>query len=183
MTKSIRGDEVRRGQHIYLDAVSNDLLNTISDDLLSDTLLNYWHNGTAPLRPTTAKELIESQKKTGDIVFAVRWIEDDTCIGVASLSDIGWNARHAEMRVGVIDEDYLTEDSLSDIIQTVLQFAYWEANLNRIGVNCAEDKTTLINALEQVGFTMEGRWRQQLFRNGDYLDQLTYSILSRERSE
>ena len=182
MSKSIRGDEVRRGQHIYLDAVSNDLLDTISDDVLSDTLLNHWHNGTAPLRPTTTKELVQAQKEAGEIVFAVRRIEDDTYVGIASLSDIGWKARHAEMRVGMIDDDYLTADILSDIIQTVLQFAYWEANLNHIGVNCAEDQSALIDALEQVSFLLEGRWRQHLFRNGRYLDQLTYGILAREWS-
>jgi len=69
---------------------------------------------------------------------------------------------------------------LTDVIQTLLQFAYWEANLNRIAVHCADDNVLLITALEKIGFTLEGRMRQQLYRDGRYIDQVTYSILARE---
>ena len=82
--------------------------------------------------------------------------------------------------MGIVDETYYTSEMLGDVLQTVLQFVYWEANLNRIYVYCASDNSVLLDTLDHSPFTHEGQLRHEIYRNGDYLDRHIYSILQRE---
>ncbi len=182
MVNNVKGNEVLYGKKIFLDAISNDLIMSMSNDMLPVEVIEQFHDGTAPLRPMTASEIMQSIKNTGELVFAVRLIDNDRCVGVASLHSVSWKSRYSELTVGVFDETNYSVELVKDVIQTILQFAYWEANLNRVGINVSEDQVILVDALEQVGFVFEGRLRQHIFRNGNYLDQLTYSILQREWS-
>ncbi len=123
---------------------------------------------------------MESYKESGELLFALRLSGDETCIGCCRLTDIDWQVRRAQLFIGIVSEAHYTLEILTDVIQTVLQFAYWEANLNRIAVHCVEDHVLMQAAVEQVGFTNEGRFRQEAYRNGRYLDKIMYSILQRE---
>lgn len=178
----IKGDEVRHGKYIYLDAVSKDIIDSLSDNLLTDNILYHLNNGSTAISPMNAKEVLESYKESGELVFSLRLRTDETCIGTCRLGNIDWKSRHAQLFIGIISEAHLTLDMLVDIIQTTLQFVYWEANLNRIYIHCVEDDTLLPEALEQTRFSNEGYFRQEVYRNGCYLDKVIYSILQREWS-
>lgn len=183
MDKSlIKGDEVRHGKHIYLDAVTKDVIDSLGDDTLNEEILYHLNDGSAPISLMSAKEVIQSYKESGELVFALRLRTDKSCIGVCRLSNIDWKSRHAQSFIGIVDEVYFTIDMLLDVIQTILQFAYWEANLNRIYIHCVEDNALMREALEQTGFSNEGHFRQEIYRDGRYLDKVIYSILQREWS-
>lgn len=179
---SVKGDEVRHGKQIYLDALSKATIESLADVALSDAMLAQLSNGNAPLTQTTARQVAQSYKEAGQLPFAVRLRVDKTCVGVCRLDDISWSARHAHLHIGIVDEAHFTVDMLADVIQTVLQFTYWEANLNRVQVACIEDNAPLCDALVQTGFTDEGRLRQEVYRNGRYRDKIVFSILRREWS-
>lgn len=179
---SIKGDEVRHGKQLYLSALSQAVVDSFSDKLLSETLLYHLNDGTSGLEPHSAKVIAGKIKIGEGLKFALCYQLNQQSIGVAQLADIQWQARHAQLTISILDEFYLTVEMLTDAIQTVLQFAYWEANLNRIGVLCLEDNSLLREALENTGFTKEGQLRQETYRNGHYLDIEMYSILAREWS-
>lgn len=178
----IKGDEVRHGKQVYLDTLSKQLIDEFADTPLSEKMLIQLNDGSVPIFPMTAKQVMESYKSSGEILFALRLIGAETCIGSCRLADIDWQVRRAQLFIGIVDERYFTLEILTDVIQTVLQFVYWEANLNRIAVHCVADHVLMQTALEQVGFTNEGRFRQEAYRNGRYLDKIIYSILQREWS-
>ena len=178
----IKGDEVRYGKLIYLDALSNEIIDSLSTARLSETMLIQLNDGKTPVYPMSAQRVAQFAKLEGGLIFAVRLITNKTCIGVCRLTDIAWQARHAKLQISLFDEAHFSADMLIDVIQTVLQFAYWEANLNRVYVHSPEDHTVLHEALEQIGFTNEGCLRQEVYRNGCYLDILIHSILQREWS-
>lgn len=179
----IKGNEVRCGTHIVLDALSKDVINSLGDDLLPEQLLHQVNDGGMPLFPMTAKDVAQSIKARGELVFAIRLLTDKTIIGMCSLNDVDWKSRHAQVQISIVHETYFTVEMLADVMQTVLQFAYWEANLNRIYVYCLEDHTLLQEALEQVGLIHEGQLRHEVYRNAHYLDQSIYSILRWEWSK
>lgn len=181
MAKSlIKGDEVRQGNLIYLDAVSDEALNSFADTPLSEAMLLQLNSGTVAISPATAKQVMESYKTSGELVFAVRLQSDQAYIGVCRLANISWQARYAELFIGILDEAHFTHEILADSIQTILQFVYWEANLNRIYIHCVEDNLLMREAIEQASFTNEGHLRQEAYRNGQFLDICVYSILQRE---
>ncbi len=178
----IRGDEVRRGEIIILDALSKDAIASLGEISLAEHMLQQLHDGSVPLFPMTAQEVAQSAKASGELVFAVRLLADKTVIGVCRLSNVDWKSRHAQLHISITDESFYQVEMMTDMIQTVLQFSYWEANLNRIYVYCLEDHEILRMALAQVGLTHEGQLRQEVYRNGRYLDVSVYSILQREWS-
>lgn len=177
---NIKGDEVRHGQHVYLDALSKDRLASIPNDPLSEVMLNRLHENSSVLQPMTSRDIVEKVKAHGGLVFAICLREDKSCIGVCSLSDEDWKSRHAQLKIGIVDAAHYTSDMLADVIQTMLQFAYWEANLNRVYVYCASDNSVLRDTLDHSQFTLEGRLRQEIYRNRNYHDLLIYSILQRD---
>jgi len=179
---TVKGDEVRHGASLYLDALSGELIDSLGDAVLSEAMLRQLNDGSAPITPLTGAQIARHVKTSGEMVLALRLRADDRCIGACRLGDIGWQGRHALLEVAIVDEAHYTVDMLADAIRTLLQFAYWEANLNRIYVHCAEDNTTLLAALKQAGFTDEGRLRQEVYRDGRYLDKVVFSMLSREWS-
>ena len=184
MHKPIRkGDEVRHGSRIYLDAISKEVIDSIGDDPLSEKMLVQLNDGTGPITPMTAEQVLQSYKSGGELAFAVRLLTNKTCIGACRLADISWQARHAQLFIGIVSDVHFTGEIVADVLLTILQFAYWEANLNRIYVHCIEDNSLMKEALEQAGFTNEGRLRQEVYRNGRYLDKFIFSILQREWSQ
>lgn len=177
---TVKGDEVRRGTYIVLDAISKGIIESLSTELLSETMLHHLSDGQKPTYPTTAHDVAEAYKEQGGMVFALRLDADQSCIGFARLGDVSWQGRHAHLEISIVDEQHLSVEMLTDAIQTVLQFTYWEANLNRIYVHCIEDDSVLREALERVRFTHEGDLRQEAYRNGHYLDIGIYSMLQKE---
>lgn len=178
----IKGDEVRHGKQLYLDAPTQASVDSFDDKMLSEKMLYQLNNGMVAIQPTSAKKIAEASKNSDGLGFALRLKQDNACIGFANLGDIGWQARIATLHITILDEASFTLDIVQDAIQTLLQFAYWEANLNRIEVNCLEDNAVLREALEKTGFSQEGQHRQEAYRNGRYLDILIYGILAREWS-
>lgn len=179
---NIKGDEIRHGKMIYLDALSKDRLASIPDEPLSESMLNRLHEHDVALQPITSREVVEKVKAQGGLIFAICLRADKSCIGVCSLMDVDWKSRRAQLKIAIVDGAHYTIDRLCDVIQTVLQFTYWEANLNRIYVYCPSDNGVLYEALDFCQLTNEGRLRQQIYRNGTYFDLWIYSILQREWS-
>ena len=180
MTNIIKGDEVRHGKHVVLEALSKTVIDSMPDAPLSEAMLMQLNDGLRAITPMTAKQVMEAVKAQDGLTFALRLQHEDRIIGACQLSDIDWTGRHAQLCISIVDEAHFTVDMLADVLQTVLQFTYWEANLNRIAMRCLDDNTHLQSALERVGFTNEGRLRQEAYRNGAFMDVLVYSILSRE---
>ncbi len=179
---SVKGDEVRRGQHIYLDALSKDCVDYLDDVPLSEAMLRQLNDGSEPLTLMTAGQVARTYKEGGGLPFSVRLRADHSYIGVCRLADIGWQARHAQLKIAILDESRLSVVMLADVLQTVLQFAFWEANLNRIAVQCVEDHAQMRQALHRAGFTDEGHLRQEVYRDGRFLDVIVYSMLQRDWS-
>lgn len=179
----IRGDEIRHGQHIYLDTTSQAIMDSFSDAPLPEALHLHLSDGRVAFRVSTAKAIAGEIKNSDGMVFALCLQETKQCIGLSRLAEIDWKSRRAELSVHLLDEAYLTAEMVTDSICTTLQYAYWEANLNRIGLQCVDNNVLIREAVTAIGFTEEGKLRQQAYRNGQYLDIVKYSILAREFSE
>lgn len=177
---AIKGDEIRHGQAIYLDALTSSLIESIGEENLSEAMLGQLTDGSTAYSPMSAQTYLQQFKAQGEVVFALRLQEDKRCIGAARLAHITWQAQYARIEFAIVLDEFYTQSILQDVVQTVLQFAFWEANLNRVAVHCIENHELLAETLGAVGFTEEGRLRQHVYRDGQYLDKVVYSMLNRE---
>ncbi|MGB1286240.1 MAG: GNAT family N-acetyltransferase [Aggregatilineales bacterium] len=173
------GDALRRGTLVYLDALSKALIGEIADTPFSEAALQRLNHGKYVF-PVTAQDYLQAFKADGDVVFALHLQDDKHCIGAVRLRKLHWHTRYTTLEMGIIDDEFFTVAILRDVIQIMVRFAFLEVNLNRVAVHCVAGDIVLDEALQAENFTDEGRFRQDVYRNGRYLDTTLYSILKRE---
>ena len=176
----IKGNEIRYGKAIYLDGLSKELMGSLSEHPVSEAMLGQDHDRNKAIFPISPQEIATWYKEQGELTFAIRLQNDHTCIGVCRFGEIAWQGRHAQLQLSFFDDSNYQSELVGDTLQTCLQFAYWEANLNRIYLYCGAEQSILKLALEAQNFTHEGTLRQDVYRHGRYLDTHLYSILARE---
>ncbi len=112
--------------------------------------------------------------------FHLRTLADDTVIGFVALFNIKWSNQTAEMAIGIGDPAYRGKGYGQDALKLILNYAFNELNLHRVGLTVMSYNTKAIKAYERVGFVHEGTQRQAIQRQGKRYDLLAYGILRSE---
>jgi RimJ/RimL family protein N-acetyltransferase len=68
----------------------------------------------------------------------------------------------------------------SEVLQLLLRYAFTEFNLHRVSLNAFEYNPRAIHLYEKTGFTVEGRTREFLNRDGRRWDMIFMGILQEE---
>ena len=68
----------------------------------------------------------------------------------------------------------------SEVLQLLLRYAFTELNLHRVALNVFEHNPRAIHLYEKTGFTVEGRAREFLNRDGRRWDMIFMGILQEE---
>ena len=94
-------------------------------------------------------------------------------MGVFPGSDI--HCKNAEMGYWLA-EPFWGQGIVAKAIPQLIEYAYKTWDINRIyaipfGTNIASQRV-----LEKCGFILEGRYEKTIFKNGEYLDELVYSV-------
>ena len=112
--------------------------------------------------------------------FAVRTLVEDRLVGLLVIKDIMWQARHCSFFIGIGDAGERGQGYGSDAVRVLLQYAFLEMNLNRVGLEVMAYNPDAVRAYEAAGFQHEGRLRAYVYRDGVYYDVLLMSILRSE---
>lgn len=108
--------------------------------------------------------------------------ETDTweMIGNCGFMDIDHTARSAEVGLFIGDKSCWNKGYGTEVMRLLLHFGFETLNLNRIFLHVDEDNKGGIRAYEKAGFVDEGRLRQAVYRDGQYLDLLIMSVIRSE---
>jgi RimJ/RimL family protein N-acetyltransferase len=140
-----------------------------------------------PARPLAVKaleaELEEGLEETDSVTFVVYTLDGDKSIGFVSLNAISWNNRDAWVGIGIWDTEYRGKGYGTDAMRLVLRYAFTELNLHRVTLGVFEYNPRAQRSYQKAGFTLEGRVRQELNRNGQRWDGLYMGILHEEWRE
>jgi RimJ/RimL family protein N-acetyltransferase len=101
-------------------------------------------------------------------------------IGNISLMRIDWHARHSEVGLFIGEKQYWNRGYGSEALRVMVGYAFDFLNLNKVYLNVYETNPRGIRAYQKVGFVEEGRLRQEVYKNGRYIDVLVMSILRSE---
>lgn len=115
-----------------------------------------------------------------ELVFAVRWKKNDMHIGNASIQNINYINRSAEMAIIIGNKNYWNKGVSTEILALLIEYGFIRLNLNRISA-----ATPLINKggqqiCEKNNMKKEGIMREAMFKNGKYNDVAVYSILLKD---
>ncbi|MGD9093663.1 MAG: GNAT family protein [Anaerolineales bacterium] len=129
------------------------------------------------------KEWLEKEQgKSGttQFTFPLRTLHDDLLIGFVGLFGIKWNHGEAWLGVGLGDRAYWGKGYGTDAIRLALRYAFNELNLHRVSLDVFEYNQRAIRSYEKSGFTVEGRSRGEILRQGRRWDVITMGILRQE---
>ncbi|RAO73712.1 uncharacterized protein BHQ10_009724 [Talaromyces amestolkiae] len=90
--------------------------------------------------------------------------------------------RAAKMGISIRPEDQ-GQGYGSEAMQWALEWAFVHAGLHRVALNVAEWNERATKLYEKLGFVLEGRGREALWKSGRWWDLLDMGILSREWAE
>ncbi len=112
-----------------------------------------------------------------NLVIADR--ESRRYLGQCNLFMIDQTARHAELAI-ILAPDSVGRGYGTEAVGLLLDFAFRQLNLNRVYLKVHADNARAIRCYEKCGFRLEGRLREQIYRDGRYEDVLEMGVLRRE---
>ena len=101
-------------------------------------------------------------------------------IGTVGLHDIDWKNRHAELGLSIGDTSYHNRGYGTDVITTLLRFAFQELNLHRVTLHVFDFNKRAQRCYEKCGFKREGVMRDFMHRRGKFHDAVFMGILKSE---
>jgi len=133
-----------------------------------------------PARPESARQFTQNLTKwlaSHDCLFAVRALADDRLLGFVELDGLRWVHGDAWVGIGLGEREYWGKGYGTDAMRVILRYAFTELNLYRVSLDVFEYNTRAIRAYEKAGFTVEGRMREALHRNGRLWDLIYMGVL------
>jgi len=106
---------------------------------------------------------------------------DAWCLaGNTGLFHLEWTNRSAEFGIFIGDKSNWDKGFGTEAVLLILRHAFHTLNLNRIYLRVLATNPRARRAYEKAGFTLEGTFRQAMFRHGQYVDVHLMSILRSE---
>ena len=74
-------------------------------------------------------------------------------------------------------EDYWGRGIITEAVKRTIEYGFNTFDINRIYARPYSTNLASQRVLEKAGMKLEGRFEKALFKNGQFLDELIYSIL------
>jgi RimJ/RimL family protein N-acetyltransferase len=137
-----------------------------------------------PAHPRNEAQMAEyvrnHQTKPDCFYFAIRRNDDDTLVGFVEIDGVLWSQRVTYFSIAIGDPAERNRGYGSEALELMLGFAFHKLNLHRVALTVFSYNTQAIRAYEKAGFTLEGRHREFLERDGVRYDMLQYGLLRPE---
>jgi RimJ/RimL family protein N-acetyltransferase len=132
--------------------------------------------------PPTLEEEIDWYESTRENPDNLLWAMETTEGRLAGTIElrVAPHANRAELGIAIMDKALWSQGLGTDAIQSVLKFAFTEANLNRVELTTDETNARGLRCYEKCGFVREGLLREHRIVEGKYVNTVMMSILRSE---
>lgn len=103
-----------------------------------------------------------------------------TMIGNSGFHEIDWRVRAAEVGIVIGEKQFWNQGYGTQAMRLLLRVGFGTLNLNRICLQVYANNRRAIRSYEKAGFIEEGRKRQGMYKNGEYIDIVLMSVLRSE---
>jgi len=104
-------------------------------------------------------------------------------IGNCSFNNLDWRNRNAELGIFIGDKSSWDRGYGTEVMRLLVKHGFTTLNLHLIYLRVYENNHRAIRAYEKAGFVEEGRLRQMIYQDGQYLDVIWMSVLRTEWQE
>ncbi len=138
----------------------------------------------SPISEWNHNSWFDSVTKNNKIkIFSIVVDNDSTeemLIGSCSLRNIDTLNQNAELQIRIGEESYQNRGIGIKVIQMLVEFGFRDLNLNRIYLDVFQNNKRAIKTYAKCGFIEEGVKRESEFINGEFINIIQMSILSKE---
>lgn len=168
------------GEQVYLRPLSIQDANDIYLKWLNDSEVT---RGLASgYFPTTQHELIayisSSLKDQNTIFFALCEKESNGHIGNVKVDRIDWVAQTCELGLIIGEESARGRGLGFETMNLVIGYIFQELNLNKITLAVFENNPGALRLYEKLGFQIEGRFVDHVFKEGKLWDKIYLSLFN-----
>jgi RimJ/RimL family protein N-acetyltransferase len=140
---------------------------------------------SGPHRPHPVKKITEGIEKEQNedsttIAFSVRALSDGKLIGFVAFDEVNWQHGDTFVAIGIGDPAYRGNGYGTDAMRVMLRYGFQELNLYRVQLDVFAYNERAIKSYLKAGFTIEGRQRRMLLREGRRWDLVYMSVLRDE---
>jgi len=139
-----------------------------------------------PASPKSVKQAKEGiaewmeHERPNSFGFMIRALSDDRLIGFVGLGEINWNNGDGWIGIGIGERADWGKGYGTDAMRIALRFAFTELNLHRVSLSAYAYNPRAIRSYEKAGFSIEGRLRQVVHRDGQRADEVFMGVLREE---
>jgi RimJ/RimL family protein N-acetyltransferase len=157
----------------------------IADWSYTPQVVSQIREGTAnPMTLYEVGKVLETWRKAAEegghtFFFALRPSQEERLVGFLRLVNIQW-VHGAGLFSLVIGDEHDWKTSAHEALGLALNYAFDELNLFRVTVRIPEDDYLAVNLFRRAQFFLEVRQRQAIFRDGHYIDRLSFGMLRPE---
>ena len=110
--------------------------------------------------------------------------EQDGAVGLIGLRDIDWkNGKASGLGIRIAKKEIRSRGLGTDAQMTLMKYAFEELRLHRINASAVTYNIPSLKLLEKVGFKIEGRQREAIYKNGEYHDVILMGCLKSDYEE
>jgi RimJ/RimL family protein N-acetyltransferase len=129
----------------------------------------------------TVQKNVEKLYDNSDIYsFTIRLLENDRIVGGIGLDGVDWAHRDSFVGIGLGEKEDWGKGYGTDAMKVILRYAFTELNLRRVSLDVFEYNPRGVRSYEKAGFSIEGRVRGQILREGRRWDVIFMGILREE---
>ncbi len=167
-----------RGERVLLRPLaSTDLRRCVK--WFSDAQVIYFLGRNSPI--TLAEEerwFRDYERRTDEQIFAIEVA--GTHVGNLGLHKIDRIHRKADVGIVIGEPTHWSKGYGTEAMRIALRYAFGELGLNKVSLDVLEYNTRAIHTYERLGFRPEGLHREDVYKDGRFVNVLRMGILARE---
>ena len=181
-----KGDKVFLiGERVYLRPLEEDDLKGPYKVWINDKeVTRYLDAGTFPVSDKNLQEYFEKNtKNTNSVIFAIVEKETKQHIGNARIYKIDWIHRKACRGIMIGEKSSWGKGYGLEVINLISKYAFEYLNLNKLRSSTYSNNKGVAKVNKRAGYKIEGKAREEYFREGEYRDATHWAFLRSEYME
>lgn len=123
---------------------------------------------------------IFSKNKEKQYGFAIETREEGEYIGWCGYMNRNTTNGTVEVGIAIYNEQYWGKGYGTDALRALIRFLFNELNTRKVLLHVNDFNERGINSYKKIGFVEEGRLRNQVYRGGEYHDEIIMGLFREE---
>jgi len=152
------------------------LLEMINDPEIEGSVVGYSY----PVFLNQQKKWIAELKNDSTVRYMIDYKEEP--VGVISISSLDLKNRCGNLNIKLVQKAR-GNGVATKAVKLLVDYCFNQLNLNCVYANVLENNEASNKLWRKLGFHFDGRLRQRVYKNGEYHDLCSYSLLKDEFDE